>query len=83
MLSLSWWADQRGLLPVLRWSPTVWRKIEATRDRIMRGVGSAEPLIQEREPALTRTVQWRKPLSFDEVNRMAPTMEVRQRPGRP
>lgn len=29
------------------------------------------------------TLQWRKPLSFDEVNQMAQTPEVRGRPGRP
>lgn len=83
MISLSWWADRGGPLPVLRWSPTVWRKIEATRDRIMHGAGSSEPLIQERESPLVTAAIWRKPLSFDEINRMAPTTEVRQRPGRP
>jgi hypothetical protein len=28
---------------VLRWSATKWRKAEALRDRIMRGVGTDEP----------------------------------------
>lgn len=30
-----------------------------------------------------RSVQWRKPLSIIEINRMAPTIEVRERKGRP
>ena len=30
-----------------------------------------------------RTMQWRKPLRVDEVARMAPTPEVRERRGRP
>lgn len=77
-------------MPVLRWSPTTWRRIEAVRDRIMRGVGTEEPFIMEdiQEMAMTlgqspRSVQWRKPLSIMEVNRMAPTEEVRERKGRP
>jgi hypothetical protein len=28
-------------------------------------------------------VHWRKPLRLDEINRLAPTPEVRQRQGRP
>lgn len=32
---------------------------------------------------LSVTMQWRKPLSFDEVAQMAPTPEVRAREGRP
>ena len=57
------------------------RRLEATRDRIFRGVGSPEPFICE--PDTTVTAQWRKPLSIEEINRMAPTEEVRARPGRP
>jgi hypothetical protein len=38
-------------------------------------------------PAVTgmspRAMHWRKPLSIEEVNRMAPTEEVRARKGRP
>ncbi len=30
-----------------------------------------------------RTMQWRRPLSIVEINRMAPTEEVRERKGRP
>ena len=30
-----------------------------------------------------RTLQWRKPLRVDEIARMAPTPEVRERRGRP
>jgi hypothetical protein len=29
------------------------------------------------------TMQWRKPASIEEVARLAPTPEVRERPGRP
>jgi len=51
----------------------------------MRHIGSSEPLIpiegEEKALALV-TMQWRKPLSLDEVNRMAPTPEVLARPGR-
>jgi hypothetical protein len=74
-----------GPVPVLRWSPTIHRRIEAARDRIMRSVGSSEPLIEPtgEELALLRaTRQWRKPLRIDEVNRMAATSEVRERRGR-
>lgn len=55
------------------------------RDRIMRGVGT-EALIEPdaEELAMMRiTRQWRRPLSIPEVNQMAPTPEVRARPGRP
>jgi len=84
MISLTWWENPRQFdpTPVLRWSPTVHRRIEAARDRIMQGVGSNEPLIREDWTGLRLTVQWRKPLSIEEINRMAPTPEVRARPGR-
>ena len=56
----------------------------------MRGTGSEEPFImqdvQEMAVALGRSpgsVQWRKPLSIMEINRMAPTPDVRERKGRP
>jgi hypothetical protein len=78
--------DRSGPVPVLRWSPTIHRRIEALRDRIMRGVGTDEPLIapEGEEAALLQvTMQWRKPLRIDEVARMAPTQEVRERRGRP
>ncbi len=54
-------------------------------ERIMRGVGTDEPMIEDPEEAamLRSTRQWRKPLRIDEVNRMAPTPEVRARQGRP
>lgn len=58
------------------------RRIEALRDRIMRGVGTDEALIPEDYPTRV-TLQWRKPLRIDEVARMAPTQEVRERRGRP
>ena len=56
----------------------------------MRGVGTNEPFIAEDimafEAALGRPIMsmnWRKPLSIEEINRMAPTPEVRERRGRP
>jgi hypothetical protein len=52
----------------------------------MRGVGTDEPLIMptgEEAATLRVTRQWRRPLRIDEVNRMAPTPEVRAREGRP
>ena len=62
------------------------RKIEAVRDNIFARCGTDEALIepQGEEAALLRiTRQWRKPLRVDEVARMAPTPEVRERKGRP
>lgn len=52
--------------------------------------GSGEPFISENIQALAatfgyspRAMQWRKPLSIMEINRMASTPEVRERRGRP
>ena len=59
------------------------RKAEAIRDRIMHGAGSGEPFIEPVGEGNVATRQWRKPLSIEEVNRMAPTPEVRERRGRP
>lgn len=62
--------------------------MEALRDRILHGCGTEEPWFLD-EDALAamgqRTIaaHWRKPLRIDEVNLMAPTPEVRARPGRP
>lgn len=77
-------------MPVLRWSPTTWRKMEALRDRILHGCGTDEDWHledpREVEAATGRVLvsaQWRKPLRIDEVNRMADTPEVRARLGRP
>ncbi len=73
-------------VPVLRWSPTKWRKAEALRDRIMRNVGTDEPWVIEdmsdRLGLMAVAVHYRKPLRIDEINRMAPTNAVRSRPGR-
>ena len=75
-----------------RWSRTLRHRIAHIRDRIMRGLGTAEPLIEEvLSEALTLrefgrmpvSVSWRKPLRLDEINQLAPTAEVRARPGRP
>lgn len=75
----------RGPVPVLRWSPTMHRKAERERDRIM-GMCGVEALIEPEgeEAALLRvTRQWRKPLSIEEIAQMADTPEVRERKGRP
>jgi hypothetical protein len=53
------------------------------RDRVMRGCGTDEPWFREILPGQhTISVNWRKPLRMDEVNRMAETAEVRGREGR-
>lgn len=73
-------------MPLLRWSATVMRRIEATRDRIMDMCGTSEPLIEDDTSWTGRMVvtkQWRKPCSIEEVARLAPTPEVRERKGRP
>src|SRR5215470_3787231 len=87
-LSLSFHDPATGRpVPVLRWSPTKWRKAEALRDRIMRNTGTDEPWVTEEmsqtfgERAVA--VHYRRPLRIDEIARMAPTPEVRERPGRP
>jgi hypothetical protein len=74
--------ERHGPAEVLRWSPTVHRRIEAIRDRIMRDLGTSEPLIEDLTGIAIVSRQWRKPLSIEEVNQMAPTPEVRERPGR-
>lgn len=78
--------DGRGPVSVLRWSPSQWRKAEAAREATLRGAGTTEPWFME-TLADTRGEQavaahWRKPLRLDEVNLLAPTAEVRARPGR-
>jgi hypothetical protein len=74
--------QRKGPVPVLRWSPTDHRKVEHIRDRIFRGLGTDEALIEADEGQQV-TRQWRKPLSIIEVNQMAMTPEVRKREGRP
>ena len=73
-------------MPVLRWSPTKWRKAEALRDKIMRGVGTAEKWVIEEMSQelgmLASAVHYRRPLRIDEIARMAPTPEVKNREGR-
>jgi hypothetical protein len=60
--------------------------MEVLRDQLMRGFGTEEPWFMEEmskeigERAVA--VHWRKPLRIDEVNRLAPTAEVRDRQGR-
>ena len=66
------------------------RRAEAMRDRIFRGVGTEEAFIEEDYAEMQvalgvapSAAHWRKPLSIVEINRMAPTDEVRERRGRP
>jgi hypothetical protein len=66
-------------MSVLSWSPTKWRKAEAMRDHIMRGVGTGEDWATASGNV---AVHYRKPLRIDEINQMAPTPEVRTREGR-
>jgi hypothetical protein len=86
MLSLATWDAERRSVPVLRWSPTIRRQIEAVRDRILMRLGTNEPMIEESAAMLygerAISIAWRKPLSIEEINRMAPTPEVKARPGR-
>ena len=53
----------------------------------MRGVGTNEPWVVEEMTAewgeRAVSVHYRRPLRIDEINRMAPTPEVRAREGRP
>jgi len=63
----------------------MWRRIEAIRDRVLRGLGTDEPLFYEdmtnfRPQTIVAT--WRRPLRIDEINQMGNTSEVRSRPGR-
>jgi hypothetical protein len=61
-------------------------EVETIRDRIFGMCGSPEPVIApegEEAALLTVTRQWRRPLSIEEINRMAPTVEARERRGRP
>jgi len=57
--------------------------IEAVMEKIMGRVGTKEAIIPEDAGVLRTTAQWRRPLSLVEINRMAPTAEVRARAGRP
>jgi hypothetical protein len=73
-------------VPVLRWSPTKWRKAESLHDRIMRGVGNDEPWVVEDMTQMFGELafagHYRRPLRIDEINRMASTDAVKARPGR-
>jgi hypothetical protein len=70
-------------VPVVRWTRQTVRRIEAIRDRILGMCGTSEPIIPETEAPLRVTMQWRKPLSIEEIAQLAPTAEVRERKGRP
>lgn len=73
-------------MPVLRWGPTKWRRAEALRDKIMRGVGTDEEWVTEEMSdelgMAVSAVHYRRPLRIDEIARMAPTPEVKAREGR-
>jgi phage-related protein len=61
------------------------RKVEMIRDRIMSMCGTTERLIEADDFLANHvrvTMQWRKPLAIEEVARLAPTVEVRERRGR-
>lgn len=55
------------------------RHAEAIRDRIMHRLGTDEPWVVERGYI---GMHYRRPLRVDEVAMLAPTPEVRARPGR-
>lgn len=85
-LSITLWGRSGKPVPVLRWSPMHKRKAEAIRDRIMSGIGTDEPYVEESMADLLGeravSLHWRRPLRIDEVAQMAPTDEVKKRPGR-
>ena len=66
-----------------KWNRAIHRRVEAVRDKILDALGTNEKVIQANDPTLKASMQWRKPLSLEEVNQMAPTPEVRERRGRP
>lgn len=68
---------------MLRWSLKQRREVEAMRDRILAMCGGDEPAIEAIGEGNVATLQWRKPLSIEEVARMAPTPAARERKGRP
>jgi hypothetical protein len=70
----------RGPVFVSRWDRNTRRRIEALRDKLMVRLGTSEPIIPDH---VVSAMTWRKPLTLAEVSRMAPTTEVRARPGRP
>ena len=81
---------KRQPVPVLSWSPTIWRRAEHIRDRILRGLGTDEAIIADDIAAMAaafgaspKAMHWRKPVSILEINRMEPTAEVKERRGRP
>ena len=78
-MSLAAHVPGAGPLPLVRWTAGTFAKMQFIRDTIMQGVGTDEAFIPERGE---KAMHWRKPLSIEEINRMAPTAEVRRRPGR-
>lgn len=75
---------------MLSWSRATVRKVEAIRDNLFKGIGTNELIIMTDINLLIEelgrdftSLQWRKPLSIEEIARMADTPEVRERKGRP
>ena len=56
------------------------QQLDKIRDEILKSLGTRETIIPDHT---TAALTWRKPLRIDEINKMAPTPEVRARPGRP
>lgn len=79
-VSLTAHVPQAGPLPLVRWTAGTFAKMQFVRDTIMQGVGTAEAFMPEKGVV---AMHWRKPLAVQEINRMAPTPEVRARAGRP
>lgn len=75
-LSLAW----QPMRPLEKWNRSDRRVVEMLMDRVMSRLGTKEDVIPDHT---TSAMQWRKPLSVEEINQMAPTPEVRARPGRP
>ena len=55
-------------------------QLDLTGGAIMGRLGTDEKLIADHTAS---ALTWRKPLSIVEINQMAPTADVRARPGRP
>jgi hypothetical protein len=69
-------------VPVSRWDRSARKRAERIRDSIFATIGTSEPIIEDRAGSILAT-HWRKPLAIAEINRLAPTPDVRRREGRP
>lgn len=68
------------MAPVPRWGRTRYRFVTSQYEKILNRIGTNEPIVVE--PG-SIALHCRKPLRIEEINRMAPTQEVRRREGRP